>query len=262
MSFDPAPLAAALETAWRERNALEPFTETGALTTVEDAYAVQKAWDAIRISDGDQFLGHKVGFTAKAMQDLFGITEPDYGGILASRRFAVKNGRVEIPSTILLQPKLEGEIAFRLGKPLRGPGVTMDDVLEATTELAVSAEIVDSRIADWRIKILDTIADNASFGAFAVGPWDKSLRDADFPNLRMIVRRDEEVVLQGTGDVVLGHPARSVAWLVNRLADFDVTLEAGSIVLSGSLGGAVDAHRGDEFSIELNGQEPLRVAFV
>jgi 2-keto-4-pentenoate hydratase len=262
MSFDPAPLAAALETAWNERAAVEPFTETGALTTVEDAYAVQQAWTAIRTSSGDRILGHKVGFTAKAMQELFGITEPDYGGLLASRKFSVENGRVEVPHAILLQPKLEGEIAFHLGKPLRGPGVTMEDVLDATTELAVSAEIVDSRIADWRIKIVDTIADNASFGAFAVGPWDESLRDADFPNIRMLVRRGEEVVLEGTGDVVLGHPARSVAWLVNRMAAFGVTLEAGSIVLSGSLGGAVDARQGDEFTVELDGQEPLRVAFV
>lgn len=262
MPFDPAPLAAALETAWLECVAIEPFTESGAVSSVDEAYAVQQAWQAIRIGKGDRVLGHKVGFTAKAMQELLGITEPDFGSLLESREFQVEGGRVEIPTASLLQPKLEGEIAFRLGKSLRGPGVTMQQVLAATTDLAVCAEVVDSRIAEWRIQIADTVADNASFGAFAVGNWDRRLLSADLPNIHMVLRRGDAVVLEGTGDIVLGHPANSVAWLVNRLADFGVALEAGSIVLSGSLGGAVNAQQGEEFSIELDGQEPLRVAFV
>ena len=141
-----------------------------------------------------------------------------------------------MPSETFLQPRLEGEIAFRIGKPLRGPDTTLEDVLEATEALAVAVEVVDSRIEDWRIKLVDTIADNASYGGFTVGPWSDSLREVDLRTIGMLIHQNDVPVVEGIGAAALGHPARAVAWLANKLASFEVTLEPGDIVLSGSLG--------------------------
>lgn len=167
-----------------------------------------------------------------------------------------------MPRDLLIQPRLEGEIAFLIGRRLQGPGVTLQQVLAATEAVALSVEIVDSRIEAWRIKLADTIADDASFGAFTVGPWSRSLLHEDLRTVGMVIHKNGEHVTEGIGAAALGHPARCVAWLANKLAEFGVALEPGDIVLSGSLARAVPAEQGDIFVVELHGQPPLTVRFV
>jgi 2-keto-4-pentenoate hydratase len=196
------------------------------------------------------------------MQEQLGVREPDYGSLWDSRYFPAQGGRVEIPYEPLLQPFLEGELAFLVGRPLAGPGVTLQEALAATDALAVAVEVVDSRIEDWNIKLPDTIADNASYGGFTMGPWSRSLREADLRTVGMLINQSGSRVAEGLGAASLGHPALAVAWLANKLSSFGTGLHPGDIVLSGSLGSAVPAHQGDVFVLEAHGQPPLTVSFV
>jgi 2-keto-4-pentenoate hydratase len=195
------------------------------------------------------------------MQEQMGVDEPDYGSLWASRYFPSRGGRVEIPTEAFLQPRLEGEIAFLMSRPLAGPGVTPQEVLVATEALAVAVEVVDSRIADWRIKLVDTIADNASYGGFTLAPWSRSLKEADLRTLGMLIHQNGLPVVEGLGAAALGSPTRAVAWLANKLSSFGVSLESGDMVLSGSLGRAVPVQHGDVFILEAHGQPPLTVTF-
>ena len=257
-----AELARKLETAWQDRSPIAPFTETGQITSVEQAYAVQSQWSRIRLEDGDRIIGRKIGLTSKAIQKQLGVTEPDYGGLWQSRYFPVEGGVAEMPADLFLQCKIEGEIAFRLGRALAGPEVTPEQVLEATDAMAVAIETIDSRIEDWRIKLIDTVADNASFGAFTHGPWSRDLLKADLPGVRMRIDDGKGRTVEGTGAAVLGHPARAVAWLINTLSAYGVSLDEGDIVFSGSLGQTLAASAGDEFLLEMTGQDPLRLRFT
>src|SRR5918998_3836294 len=169
-------LAQRLEDAWEGRDPIPPLSESEGLSAAEDAYAVQSAWSELRLSSGERIVGRKIGLTSPAMQEQMGVNEPDYGSLWGSRYFPSRGGRVEIPADTFLQPRLEGEIAFLIGRPLAGPGVTLQEVLVATEALAVAVEVVDSRVEDWRIKLADTIADNSSYGALTLGPWSRSLR--------------------------------------------------------------------------------------
>ena len=215
------------------------------------------------VSDaGRRIVGRKIGLTSFAMQEQMGVDEPDYGSLWASRYFPAKTGRTEIPTDAFLQPRVEGELAFLIGKPLEGANVTPQEVLAATEALAVSVEVVDSRIEDWRIKLADTIADNASYGGFTLGPWSRSLREADLRTLGMLIHQNGEPTVQAIGAAALGGPARAVAWLARKLTSFGVNLEPGDVVLSGALGKAVPASKGDVFVLEVYGQSPLTVAFT
>ena len=140
--------------------------------------------------------------------------------------------------------------------------MTPQEVLAATEALAPASEVVDSRITDWRIELADTIADNASYGGFVLGPWSRSLRDQALRTLGMLVHKNGETVAQAVGAAALGGPARAVAWLARKLTSFDVSLKAGDVVLSGALGGATNASRGDTFVLETHGQPTLTVSFV
>ncbi len=259
--FDARDLARQLEQAWQTRQPLAPFTETGAIGSVEEAYAVQSEWETIRLAAGDRILGRKVGLTSQAMQKQFGVTEPDFGRLLESRYYPAQDGRARIPIAPFLQARIEGEIAFRISEPLAGPGVTAEQVLGATGGLALAAEIIDSRLEDWRIKLIDTVADNGSFGGFTHGPWDDASRGRDLPDLRLVIKRNGAPIEEGLGSAVLGHPANSVAWLINKLSEFGVALDSGDIILSGSLVASIPANGGDEFSLELAGQPALTVKF-
>lgn len=254
-------LARRLNEAWERRVPVAPLNESAGVETVEKAYAVQNAWSELRLSEGEKIIGRKIGLTSTAMQEQLGVSEPDYGSLWASRQFETHGGRVDIPADIFLQPRLEGEIAFLISRPLRGPDVTLQDVLAATEALAVAVEVVDSRIEDWRIKLVDTIADNASYGGFALGPWEKRLRQVDLRTLGMLIHKNGEMTEMGVGAAALGHPARAVAWLANKLAAFNITINPGDIVLSGALAKALPAHREDTFVFEVHGQPPLTVTF-
>ena len=259
---DHQSLAAQLEDAWQSRQPILPPSEQDKLSTIADAYQVQMEWNAIRLAAGDSVIGRKIGLTSKAVQDQLGVDQPDFGNLWSSRLIAADATRAEASAEMLIQPRVEGELAFRIGGPLRGPGVTLQEVLAATDAVAAAFEVVDSRIADWRITIADTIADDASFGALCVGRWTKLHRQADLRSLGMIVLKNGRPAAEGVGAAALGHPARAVAWLVNKLAEFEVALEAGDIVMSGALAKVVPAARGDIFTLEMGDQSPLSLRFT
>src|SRR5262249_26330204 len=169
--------------------------------------------------------------------------------------------RVTIPEKDFLQPRIEGEVAFLIDKPLHGPKVTPEQLIAATGACALGIEIVASRIADWKIKLVDTIADNASYGGFTLGPWDRNLRNADLSALAMSVRHNGVLAGEGMGSAVLGNPAIAAAWLANKLLDFGVTLEPGDVIISGAFMKMIPLKAGDEFVFSLSSQPDLTIHF-
>jgi len=261
-AIDTEALARRLDEAWESREPIAPLSESDGLEDVDRAYEIQTTWSEMRIGRGERIIGRKIGLTSFAMQDQLGVSEPDYGSLWDSRYFPAQGGRAEMPAEPFLQPFLEGELAFLIGRPLAGPGVTLQEALAATKALAVAVEVVDSRIEDWNIKLPDTIADNASYGAFTIGPWSRSLREVDLRTVGMLINQSGNRVAEGMGSASLGHPAEAVAWLANKLTSFGTSLEPGDIVLSGSLGNAVPVQQGDVFVLEAHGQSPLTVSFT
>jgi 2-keto-4-pentenoate hydratase len=254
-------LAQELDTAWRSRVAISPLTETHADLSVSDAYKIQSRWTELRQSRGEEIVGRKIGLTSKAIQQQLGVSEPDYGALWRSSFFVAADGRVEIPTSEFLQPRIEGEVAFLIRDELSGSGITADDVLAATEACALGVEIVDSRISNWRIKLVDTIADNASYGGFTLGPWNRDLPLTDLSALEMQIRLNGVLAAEGVGAAALGHPARSTAWLINKLHELGVTLKPGDIVISGGITKMLPVSPGDEFVFSLTGQPDLAVAF-
>jgi 2-keto-4-pentenoate hydratase len=254
-------LASKLDTAWRTHTTIPPITESDGITDVSTAYAIQTAWTNIRLARGEKIIGRKIGLTSKAIQTQLGVSEPDYGNLWQTSFHEAKNGKVTIPASNFLQPRIEGEIAFLIGKSLNKPGITPDQVLDATDACALGVEIVASRIADWKIKLVDTIADNASYGGFTLGPWDKQMCSADLGALAMTIHHNGELAAEGVGSAALGHPAISTAWLANKLLEFGVSLEPGDIVISGGITKMLPVKSGDQFRFTLTGQPDLTVVF-
>ena len=239
---------------------VDPLTAMHPGLTVEQAYAIQLEGVAIRRErDSRKVIGKKIGLTSIAMQKLIGVDEPDYGHLFD--HMLVSEGEPILCSR-LLQPKVEGEVAFVLNKRLQGPGVTIAEVLRATEGVMASIEIVDSRVRDWKIKLADTIADNASSARFVVGSRLVCPGEVDLRLLGMVFEKNGEVVNTGAGAAVMGHPASSVAWLANKLGGFGIALEEGEIILSGALTGAVDARAADCFLISFQGLGTVGVRFV
>lgn len=255
-------MAQLLETAWNTNRPIAALSDTHGLRNIADAYAVQQEWTRLRQACGDRVVGRKIGLTSRAVQQQLGVEQPDFGSLWESRWFEAKGGMAEVDLSVFVQPRVEGEVAFLISKRLQGPGVTPQQVLDATEALAASMEIVDSRIENWRIKIFDTIADNASYGGFTLGPWTTVLLREDLANIEMTLRRNGEIVAVGSGSACLGHPAQAVAWLANALSDFGIGIEAGDIVLSGSWVPVQAPVKGDEFVLEVGYDRPLRVRFV
>ena len=235
-------LAAHLLEAERTRRPVEPLTAQHPEITVEDAYAIQlKVIDAKR-ARGARVIGKKAGLTSQAIQRLFGVNEPDFGHLLHD--MTVEDSSV-ILSSEAIQPKAEPEIAFLLAEPLKGPGVTAADVLRATRYVIPVLEIIDSRIVDWKIKLADTIADNASCGKVVVGGRAVPADSIDLRLAGVVLEKNGEIVATGAGAAALGNPAIAVAWLANKLATFGEGLEANELILPGSLTAAFDGKPGD-----------------
>ena len=253
-------LAHRLDDAWENGKTIVPLSVSEGLTSATEAYAIQHRWSELRAARGDAVIGRKIGLTSKPMQEQMKVSEPDYGSIWASRYFPAPGGRAEIPAETFIQPLAEAELAFLFGRALGGTDVTPIEVLAATDAIAVSVEIIDSRINDWRIKLVDTVADNASYGGMTVGPWQPALRYADLSTFGMVVHHGGSRAVEAVGAAALGHPARSVAWLVNKLGTLGVSLQPGDIVLSGSLGRSQKVRPGDVFRVESYGLPSLAVA--
>jgi 2-keto-4-pentenoate hydratase len=238
---------------------VDPLTERYPHLTVADAYAIQLLNIQERLAAGERVVGKKIGLTSKGMQNLLGVYEPDYGHLL--HPMAVPNGET-IPAKKLIQPRCEGEIAFLLKRDLQGPGVTSAEVLSATEAVLAALEIVDSRVRDWKIKLVDTVADNASSGMLVLGNKLVSPANLDLRLVGMVFEKNGEMVNNGAGAAVLGHPASAVAWLANKLAEFEVTLKAGEVILSGALTAAAPAAAGDCFQAEFDHLGSVAVKFV
>ena len=241
------------------RTPIAPLSAAHPDMTIEDAYHVQQRMIARRLEKGDRVIGKKIGVTSKAVMNMLGVHQPDFGYLLDSMVF---NEGESVDMDTLIQPKAEGEIAFLLKKDLQGPGVTAADVLAATEGVMACFEIVDSRIQDWKIKIQDTVADNASCGVFVLGDRLVDPRDVDLVTVGMVLEKNGDIVATGAGAAALGHPANAVAWLANTLGQHGIALEAGEVVLSGSLGIMVPVTAGDSLRVTMGGIGGCSVRFV
>lgn len=248
-----------LYAALRDRRAVPPLIARDPSLTVEDAYAISLDFLSRRRKDGERIVGKKIGVTSKAVQDMLGVHQPDFGFLTDWMHI---DGEIDIDAKALIAPRAEAEIAFILKDSLNGPGVTAEDVIAATESIAPCFEIVDSRITDWKIGIVDTVADNASCGVFILGDARVDPRELDLPALHVTVTKNGAPLSEGYGSAVQGSPAEAVAWLANTLGSFGVTLDAGDIILSGSLVPLADAVKGDVFEMTLHGVGSCTAKFV
>ena len=234
-------LADRLFAAERDRSPVDALTATHPAIDVEDAYRIQLRNVERRVAAGATIRGHKVGLSAKAMQLMLGVDEPDYGHLLDD--MFVFEG-FEVPADRYCFPRVEVEVGFVLGAPLRGPGCSVADVLRATEYLVPAIEIIDSRVRDWKIRLCDTIADNASAAGVVLGGRATPVSEVDPRTIGAVLRRNGELLDSGAAGAVLGNPATAVAWLANKVHRFGVTLEAGHVILPGACMRAYDVGPG------------------
>jgi 2-oxopent-4-enoate/cis-2-oxohex-4-enoate hydratase len=249
----------ALYRALRERRTLPPLIERASDLTIDDAYAISLDFLSRRRADGERVVGKKIGVTSKAVQDMLGVHQPDFGFLTDWMHI---EGDIDVDAKALIAPRAEAEIAFILREGLKGPGITAEQVIAATETIAPCFEIVDSRITDWKISIIDTVADNASCGVFVLGEARADPREHDLPNLRVTVTKNGVPLSEGLGSAVQGDPAQAVAWLANTLGQYGVTLDAGDIILSGSLVPLEPAVAGDVFEMTLHGVGTCTARFI
>jgi 2-oxopent-4-enoate/cis-2-oxohex-4-enoate hydratase len=247
--------------ALRDQTTLSPLTERKSDITIEDAYYISLHMLNQRINnDGEKVVGKKIGVTSKAVQDMLGVFQPDFGFLTDAMEFP-DGAEVSIADS-MIQPRAEAEIAFKLKSDLVGPGVTEEDVLAATECIMPCFEIVDSRITDWKIKIQDTVADNASCGVYVLGKNEVDPKDHDLPNLKVVVKKNGKKISEGMGNAVQGNPLTAVAWLANTLGQFDIPFKAGEVILSGSLVPLEPVVAGDLMEMELEGVGSCSIKFV
>lgn len=249
-----------LYAALTERRTVAPLTEREADLTIEDAYRISSHMLTRRLADGELLIGKKIGVSSKAVQGMLNVHQPDFGYL--TDRMLVEEGEPLSISTRMIQPRAEGEIAFVLNKDLQGPGITPTEVLRATDFVVPCFEIVDSRIADWKIRIQDTVADNASCGYFLLGQDAVSPRSLDLSTCGMVFEKNGAVVATGAGAAALGaSPVTCVSWLANTLGRLGTPLKAGDVILSGSLVPLQTAEPGDYMSVSIGGIGRTAVRF-
>jgi 2-keto-4-pentenoate hydratase len=253
-----AALAAQLWDAEQRAVGLAPLTDSPRGLHPDDAYPVQLAVVAIRERLGHQVVGKKIGLTSKAMQGMVGVDEPDYGHLF-DRMWIADGGAFR--RSDLVQPKVEPELAFVLSRDLPG-WVTPPQVLSATAFVSPALEIVDSRVADWRIKWADTVADNGSSARFVLSEQGFSPLGVDLRSVEIVFSHNGAVASTAPLSEVLASPLRSVCWLARKLADHGIALRAGDVILSGSPCRAVDAEPGDEFVADVSGMGRVSVSVV
>lgn len=232
--------------------------QLGIAADADDAYQVQRINRDRRVRSGDRVVGRKIGLTSLAVQRQLGVDSPDFGNLWS--RSAYGDGD-ELPIATLIQPKVEAEVAIVVGRDLDAPDATVADVIRATEFALAALEIVDSRIADWRIGLFDTIADNASAGAFVLGADPVRLHRLKLRDARMAMTRNDVAASDGVGSACLGHPLNAAAWLARALARIGDPLRAGDIVLTGALGPMVGAGAGDRFEAQIEGLGRVAVRF-
>lgn len=257
--------AARLDQAERAREQVGQFSLEYPAISIEDAYAIQRAWVEQKIKDGRRLIGHKIGLTSRAMQVSSNITEPDYGALLDDMLFEEGS---DIPFSRFIVPRVEVELAFILGKPLKGPDVTLFDVLEATEWVIPALEIIDARIqqvdpqSGATRKVFDTISDNAANAGVVMGGRAVRPDALDLRKVPAVLYRNGVIEESGVSAAVLNHPAKGVAWLANKLAAHDVGLEAGQVILGGSFTRPVAARPGDTFHVDYDQLGSIACRFV
>jgi 2-oxopent-4-enoate/cis-2-oxohex-4-enoate hydratase len=250
-----AELFKALQTA----QAVEPLTNRHPDISIADAYAIQERMVARRLAAGEKIIGKKIGVTSRPVMSMLGVHQPDFGQLTDGM---VLNSGDSIEIAGMIAPKAEGELAFVLKRDLVGPGITVADVLSATKGVIACFEIVDSRIRDWKIKIQDTVADNASCGVLVLSDRLVPLEQIDLPLCGMLLEKNGEIVATGAGAATMGSPAVAVAWLANTLGRLGIPLKAGEIILSGSLAAMIPVAAGDNLRVAIGGVGSCSVRFV
>ena len=254
-----------LDDAERQRTQIRQFSLEQPGITIEDAYAIQRAWVDKKITDGRKLIGHKIGLTSRAMQVSSNISEPDYGALLDDMLF---DEGTDIPIERFIVPRLEVELAFILGKPLKGPNCTIFDVFDATEYVIPALEIIDARIqqvdqeSGVTRKVFDTISDNAANAGVVMGGRPIRPMDLDLRRVSAMLYRNGVIEESGVAAAVLNHPAKGVAWLANRLAPYDVGLEAGQLILGGSFTRPVAVRPGDTFHVDYDDLGAIACRFV
>jgi 2-oxopent-4-enoate/cis-2-oxohex-4-enoate hydratase len=248
-----------LFSALSAQQTIAPLTTTHPEISIEDAYKISLRFLENRLNQGERVIGKKIGVTSAAVMDMLNVRQPDFGFMTD----AMRHDHVMPISKLLIQARAEGEIAFLLKDDLIGPGITPEDVLAATESVMPCFEVVDSRIKDWQIKIQDTVADNASCGLFTVNEQaGVDPRSIDLANCEMTVTKNGQVISTGNGAAAMGNPINCVAWLANTLGEFGIALNAGDIILSGSLVPLEPVTAGDVMNVSVEGMGECRVEFT
>jgi 2-keto-4-pentenoate hydratase len=225
---------------------------------IDAAYAVQKELVALRKARGEKVVGKKIGLTSFAVQEQLGVDQPDYGVLFDTMNLTDKG---PVPMELLMQPKVEGELAFILGEDLDGPEITKEELINAISQVLPSIEIVGSRITNWDIRISDTIADNASGSHFVLGSEGRPLAQVDTVGITMRLKRNGEIASEGTGAACMDDPLNAALWLAKTMAKNGQPLKSGEVLLSGALGPMVPVESGDFFSLEVDGFAPVLLRF-
>ena len=250
--------AAALRQALASGEAIAPLRETYAGMTDQDAYAIQALYTAQRVREGRRVVGRKIGLTSLVVQRQLGVSQPDFGALFDDMSYG--DGE-SIPWSVLQQPKVEAEIAFVLGRDLDMAQPSHQEVLQAVDYVVPALEVVGSRIENWNIKFVDTVADNASSGVYVLGSTPMPVRGLDLGLAGMCLTRRGEPVSTGAGAACLGHPLNAVVWLARTMARLGTPLRAGELVLSGALGPMVPVKQGDVFECHIHGVGSVRTEF-
>lgn len=238
---------------------IPPISEQLQADSVDDAYAVQQINTKFHLDAGRRISGRKIGLTSPAVQKQLGVDQPDFGMLWKDTEY--QDGE-EIPISRVLQPKIECELALVLGKPLSMEQPGFADVIRAVDYVVPAFEIVGSRIADWKINIYDTIADNASSGMYVLGGPARKISDVDLRLCGMVVEHQGQPVSTGCGAACLGHPINAAVWLAREMVKYDAPLQEGDIVLTGALGPMVNVSPGDRFSARISGVGSVRTSFT
>jgi 2-keto-4-pentenoate hydratase len=237
---------------------IPPITGSHPDITVDEAYQAQLQYVEKRRADGTKIVGKKIGLTSRAMQEMLGVDRPDYGHILDDMVF---NEDAAIDTGRFISPKVEFEIAFVLKEDIDGANVTLENVADAIDYALPAAEIIDSRIRDWKIKFEDTVADNGSSAGAVLGAGHVTLNNLDLPSVKMEVFKNDEKISEGEGAAVLGNPLKAVVWLAEALHEYGITLKAGEVILAGALTKAEEVESGDTFKATFDDLGEVEVTF-
>lgn len=260
MSKTAEHFAQALFDAEQSRQVIAPIRAAlGEQASVDDAYAIQDLNTERALKNGRRLVGRKIGLTSVAVQKQLGVDSPDFGMLFADMAYGDSEA---IPAGKLIQPKVEAEIALVLKADLSQAKHTYADIISATDYALAAIEVVDSRIENWKISLLDTVADNASSAAYVLSSQPVSLTDVDLVNCKMQMTRAGEVVSEGMGKACLANPLNAAVWLADEMVKRGRPLQKGDLVLTGALGPMVVAHAGDEFQVQIEGFGAVTAVFA